>query len=955
MIKTLFSLFWQTSTISFCSLFVTNFVQAQPISSDGTLPNPTEVNSTATGFEINGGSTRGGNLFHSFKDFSVPIGSEAFFNNAPDVVNILNRVTGGNISSIDGLIRANGSANLFLINPAGIVFGEGARLNIGGSFYGSTANSILFPNGREFSATNLENQPILTVNAPIGLNFRDNPGDIEIRTSNLTVKSGQNLTLLGGDLNLTNSARIFAPGANVELGAVSKNGVINLDDNFRLNFTNKIALADVFLDGNVGINVISDDGGAITINANNVKLSDSFLVAGIGENAGSSDSQAGDIVINASDNISLEQNSFILNEVANNGQGDAGNIQIDTSSLTLNQSSLIGSQTFGQGNSGNVVINAKDTISINSGSSLRSLVRVNGKGDAGNISINTGILTVETIEGTSENRSLIFSNTRGVGNAGNVNINATDSIRFDNSSLLAQVDEGATGNGGNITINTPRLEIKNSASKVTSASGIFSDTKGTGNAGEINITTDDALIVTRRSSIGAGTTSAGDAGDINIVTDLLSLSNFALLATNVRQNARGEAGTIVIDANYINLSEGAIIDASIIDTFRATEFTGGDININANTLELMSGGKIVTNTSNSSGNAGDINLTIADRIRIDGSNTPTLPPELIDFQEQDVELETVTGLLASTRLRATGNGGNINIISSNASIDVANGKAQISVSSQGQGSGGLIRIEAQDLTLDNNGSIFAFTPSGQGGSISLNVDDSIILRNNSTITAQAFNDADGGNLDIDTRFMIAFPSNGNGNDIIANAQRGNGGNINISANSIFNMRENQAIPDNGTNDIDASSKFGLDGNITINTPDVDPFQETPETPKNIVETDTVVAGSCDFIKTGRNVAAETENTFVITGKGGIPPQPTEPFNSDNILINGQFLPVETVESEERVLKEEYAPIMTDQGLIYPARGMIVKENGDVLLTAYPTIPNNQRSIIGSKNCFEDRR
>ena len=162
-------------------------VRAQ-ISSDGTLS--TSVTQNGNSFTIDGGDRAGGNLFHSFSEFSVPTGGAALFNNDLDVENIFSRVTGGNISNIDGLIRANGSANLFLLNPAGIVFGPNARLDIGGSFLGSSASSLMFPGGTEFSATDTQRTPLLTIDAPIGLWFRENPGRIVVQ--------GQLQSLVGG-------------------------------------------------------------------------------------------------------------------------------------------------------------------------------------------------------------------------------------------------------------------------------------------------------------------------------------------------------------------------------------------------------------------------------------------------------------------------------------------------------------------------------------------------------------------------------------------------------------------------------------------------------------------------------------------------------------------------------------------------------------------------------------
>ena len=195
----LFPIFSTSSILAFSFLLP---VSAQVIP-DGTTSTTVDVDGT-----INNGDRAGGNLFHSFQEFSVPDGGRAFFNNAADIVNIFSRVTGGNISDINGLLGANGTANLFLINPAGIIFGPNARLSIGGSFFGSTADSIVFSDG-EFSALDADNPPLLTINAPLGLNFRDNPGDIATTLdstgqslANLTVEQGQSINLVGGNINL---------------------------------------------------------------------------------------------------------------------------------------------------------------------------------------------------------------------------------------------------------------------------------------------------------------------------------------------------------------------------------------------------------------------------------------------------------------------------------------------------------------------------------------------------------------------------------------------------------------------------------------------------------------------------------------------------------------------------------------------------------------------------------
>ena len=295
------------------------------------------------------------------------------------------------------------------------------------------------------------------------------------------------------------------------------------------------------------------------------------------------------------------------------------------------------------------------------------------------------------------------------------------------------------------------------------------------------------------------------------------------------------------------------------------------------------------------------------------------------------------GLFAGA-LNEDGNGGDLQIftqdltIRDGATINVSNFPSIQGTTEPGTGEAGSLTVEADSLSIENGGRINAATQAGNGGNITLNIADNITLKETGFISARALKDANGGNIDIDTNFIVAFP-NGN-NDIIATAEQGNGGNITINAESLFGIQAGALNP--FTNDINASSEFSLDGNVTIDTPDTNSFQGETDLPQNIITTEQTTAQACE---SNREVVAQ--NGLTIKGKGGVPPAPESPLSSQNISINGKYTN-STVANPNA--------IATSQGVIIPARGIKVTEEGKIVLTSYRTDNSGERLPAIKNNC-----
>jgi len=182
-------------------------------------PNGLNTQATPQGNQINitGGTQAGANLFHSFRDFNLNSAQIANFLSNPQTQNILARINGGNPSFINGLLQVTGgNSNLFLMNPSGIVFGQGASLNVPASFIATTANQIGFGNN-VFNALGDNNFSALTGN-PDSFIFTTNQAGSIVNAGNLAVGNGQNISLIGG--NTINTGRLTAPGGEIQVLAV---------------------------------------------------------------------------------------------------------------------------------------------------------------------------------------------------------------------------------------------------------------------------------------------------------------------------------------------------------------------------------------------------------------------------------------------------------------------------------------------------------------------------------------------------------------------------------------------------------------------------------------------------------------------------------------------------------------------------------------------------------------
>ncbi|WP_144865614.1 filamentous hemagglutinin N-terminal domain-containing protein, partial [Hyella patelloides] len=699
---------------------------------------------------IEGGAIRDNNLLHSFEQFNVSDGGRVYFASPDGIANILTRVTGTNISEIFGVLGVDGAANLFLLNPNGIIFGENAALDVNGSFIATTADSYIFDNGFAYSASNPEAPPLLTINIPVGLQVGNNPGAIEVkgtghnltfepfpfsinrdlRPKGLEVNSGNTLALIGGEINLT-QGNLTAEQGRIELGSVETGSVsiIPSEDGFSFDYEAITDFQDINITQASSIDVSGNGSGNLQLQGKNISLleNSAIISSTIGAENG------GDIKIAATDSVNIigtQEGLFpsaIFKNIESGATGNNGDINIETRQLEISKNAFISNSVIGDGNGGNIEIIANQikitdnplTQGYSTGLFADSLGE---KGNSGDISISASVVSVSE-------QGLIGLNNLSQGKVGNLTIIA-DNLLLQDGGIISSFQLNSSGDGGNISLTANNIELGGESNEGNSSlifgSNINVDTD---NSRSFKITADN-LLVKDDAQISLANVASFTENNLEIKVKRLTIENSKI---DIFNSAGGDDGGM-IDIEAANLS----ISAGVIETSTFGEGNSANISIRADNLEIQG------NNEGKFGGTGGIRSSVFEATR---------NPSGLDFNG--------------------GNGGNIDIIANN--LTLING-GFISASTFGQGKAGNINIQAKNINV--TGAIFEEVRTLTSDFFEEPTFDVELKLFSSSISTLSEGDSDAGTININTDTLNVTDR---GNISVSSLGKGNSGNLNITA------------------------------------------------------------------------------------------------------------------------------------------------------------------------------
>jgi len=695
----------RTSLVLSLALPITGGALQAEVALDGTmgpagaLPGPDYVISDDLG------QTVGDNLFHSFGAFNINSPESATFTGPDNIDNIIGRVTGGAPSTIDGYLESTiPGADLYLINPAGLIFGENAVLDVQGSFHASTANYIGFPDGGRFDASNTSNT-VLTSAPPVAFGFLDaNPAPISITGSYIFAPDSENITLVGGDITIDRGMSydplLTAPGGQINIDSVASSGEADISgrivdtDGFTSLGNLSIGGAEINVDEAFGVT-----GGGVFIRAGRLTLEHSTISnTALVNNNNAVDIQADDsisitdssatlsnvlgtssaLILQAGNDISMDNSNIIGTTF---GAGAGPDIRFDAATLQMS-SSVIASEVeglgfFGAGIGGDVRITA-NTVSLDA-SLIHTITSVDG-GSGGDLFVVTGTAL--------DDGSIALSN------------------RSDITTFGTSMNDGLAGD---VYIETGILSIEGSSSL---GSTTFFDCGGICESanlpGDVFITAHDTLTMSStdpaaRSAISSLSTSTRGSGDVSISTSTLRMDGGHIALSN---EGSGGPGIFFVDADTVGLSNGATIS-----TATTSAGPGAPLVITARDSITLSGGAKVVSFTNT------LDPAFADTAT-SGFLSISTPVLIVEAGAQLASFSSGVGDAGVVRVSASDPMGSDLIPSELVRLD----GGSISTSAHGDGDAGLVDIRGQTIEILNEGFIDSstFGGLGRGGLVSVN-------------------------------------------------------------------------------------------------------------------------------------------------------------------------------------------------------------------------------------------
>jgi filamentous hemagglutinin family protein len=791
------------------------------------------------------GTQVGANLFHSFSTFNIDTGESATFTSSFAGVtdNVIGRVTGGSLSTIDGLLASTiPGAAIWLINPNGVVFGDNASLSVPGAFHVSTADYLLLEDGGRFDATNL-GDTVLTMANPVTFGFLSaTPMPISVGASTLDLEPGADISFVGGDITLTNTT-INAPGGRVNLASAASAGELSLESN-GIGVDGVTNFGDIDLT-TVNVETTSDSGGDIFIrggqfymdsetfiNANTtgvdpadsggdivVDIDDAFILNGSQFSTttfGAGD--GGNLLITANGDVHIEGNlngspAGAFANVRADATGQGGSIEITANNLNVVEGGLLGAVTFGAGDAGSILLDISDTVLIRNAFGYDGAIFLNSlftaTGGVGNIEVNATNLVLEA-------NGRIQANTSSTGASGSILVNV-DTLNMTGGSQLAATTFGARP-GGSVIINATDVSLFGfnvDPDGYAIPTGLFASNNwpGTGPGGEVNVNT-NTLSIVDGAQISAGTGGLGPGGNVTVeaLESVYIDGDVYPLFTGIFANTfwLADAGTITVTTPELDIVEGGFIQAGSFANNHLAFGNANDIEINVDNLRI-DGGTISASTW-TAGNAGTITVNASGTVTLQNSTG-----FVFSFGGAPVGgLEATTGSFF-TSSEATGNGGDIVV---NAGELILLDGGAITAQTISAGNAGNIAINAATFNAHSDASAFTTISNstgvgtGDAGSIVIDANDMSVsgLASIQAATLGFGGTGNAGTIDIDVNGTFSVSGgdqnpSGFGNISSASLTSGSGGTVSIAADNIV-------IDDSGVISVQASGD-GAGGDLII--------------------------------------------------------------------------------------------------------------------------------------------